>query len=87
LCGHPKDKISRHRASLRRRIYYRKPQHNLAVCKFCQAAASPHTFLQGSGRCNGRCIDDADGGRGGGGAIEKEGGGGGRYRAEYVPPC
>lgn len=32
-CGHPKDKISRHRAGNRRRIYYRKPQGLLASCK------------------------------------------------------
>lgn len=33
LCGHPKDKISSHRAGNRRRIYYKKPQGLLAFCR------------------------------------------------------
>jgi hypothetical protein len=33
-CGHPKDKISRHRAGNRRRIYYKKPQGLLAFCRW-----------------------------------------------------
>jgi hypothetical protein len=57
VCGHPKDKISKHRAANRRRIYYRKPQGLLAFCKFCQSAGGPHTHMQGSGRCTGRCLD------------------------------
>ena len=148
VCGHPKDKISRHRAGNRRRIYYKKPQGLLAACRcgavqaacgarcpgslpggtarggaasqgrlavcsgqpapvvgctrapgtalcrplgpiaissppphththprvrrFCQAVGTPHTQLQGTPRCTGRCLDDA---------VR------GTYPREYEPPC
>lgn len=72
LCGHPKNKISRHRAGNRRRRYYVEPWGALAACPHCDAVGQPHQQLYTSERCKGRCLD---------GLVQRE------YPKEYKPPC
>ena len=73
LCGHPKNRITRHRAGNRRRRYYVEPWGSLAACPHCGAVGAPHQHLYRSGECSGRCLDGAFGQR--------------AYPKEYKPPC